>query len=695
MAKRKGQVVTSTLVTPDTTCTFPVVDVNDIGGGRLIVDTVAERNAIPPKFRKEGMVVRVQGSVKKDYELLAGFSNTAATLVDANWKEYTTAIPEGVLTEHQKAEQITYQDSVTSGYATLVEKLAAMDTAIGNALTDHQKVEDILYDDPGTYGYTTLLQKLAAMDAAITTAGAAQTIEDISWDNTPAAPSDTHGHASTLAGELENLYTKMNDPSLIMIENADFSFTNLQATIDALKAKVPTIEEIKSSDGVTTLSSLLTNDSDAITTIKYDSSTTLKAKIDAIASSAAGVPNIGDITWATTPSTPAGMTRDANLGTELNNIFGIIKDQNDPTKISVPTSASDATVITLQQKLNNIDSAITAAAGGDVLMDKVKWATTPSSSTGELARNQTLNLELNTLFGAVNTINTTIADMNKDDKIMVMTSSSSSAPDQTLRAKLAALDTALTNNDTVEHITWATTPTSVTGGLARSASLSAELETLFTGIKNINDVLNDPDEILVLANPGTVGDTTTTPLSTKLADLEATAAAPTVETINWATTPTLPAGVTRSAALSTEIDNLFAKVYSIEVPQYLLYNTSAPEAGALTSQEFLTTYSSKICEVAVYTNADATLTNVSGQSYAIKVVLEKCESSASTYTALNSTEVTLAASETGLMKRVDFTGGTPEVLGDNCRLRLNITAYNTANVVDVLNVRVKLLQNVV
>ena len=86
MAKRKGQVVNATLVTPDTLCTFPVVDVNDVGGGRLILASTAERNAIPPKFRKAGMVVRVQGTEKKDYELLDGFSRTG-NHTDSDWKE--------------------------------------------------------------------------------------------------------------------------------------------------------------------------------------------------------------------------------------------------------------------------------------------------------------------------------------------------------------------------------------------------------------------------------------------------------------------------------------------------------------------------------------------------------------------------------------------------------------------------------
>jgi hypothetical protein len=47
------------------------------------------------------------------------------------------------------------------------------------------------------------------------------------------------------------------------------------------------------------------------------------------------------------------------------------------------------------------------------------------------------------------------------------------------------------------------------------------------------------------------------------------------------------------------------------------------------------------------------------------------------------------------MDRVDLTSLTvPITVPDNCRLRINITAYNNANVVDVLNVRVKLLQSV-
>lgn len=132
MSIRKGQVVLTTLVTPSTDITFPIVGVNDIGGGRHIVANLNERNTIPESHRKAGMIVYVQ-SEDKDYMLKA--EGLTGTLTDASFEDYL-----GV-------EDITYVDSDTNGNgaATLLERLANIDTAIESA-AELQTIEQTKYD---------------------------------------------------------------------------------------------------------------------------------------------------------------------------------------------------------------------------------------------------------------------------------------------------------------------------------------------------------------------------------------------------------------------------------------------------------------------------------------------------------------------------------------------------------------------
>ena len=658
MAKRKGQVVTSTLVTPDTTCTFPVVNVNDVGGGRLIVTSLAERNAIPPKFRMAGMVVRVQGTIKKDYELLAGYSATG-TLVDADWKEYTAGVPDGVLTKHQTAEEVKYGDPNAAGFPTLLAKLADIDSKIAACLTEHQKVEDIVYQTPVSItGGTTnsLLAKLADMDSKIGAAAAIPDIEAISWGS---VPSDGHNHAATLAGELEKIYTDMNDPTKITVTKADTTTTNLQAMISYLEGKTPTVEDISNTAGIP-LTVLLADASD-VTKIPWPGGTNLKAKIDSLSSAVAGV-NVETITWSTTPSTPAGVSRNKNLSNEINTLFGYAADMNDPTKIIVDNSTNKDLIT----KLGEIDVAI-SAAGLTPNIESISWAQNPPPA----GHSANLGDDLKAIVTNIAAIQN---DMNDPTKIIVDTSTT---PQTTLADKLAEL-----SDMTVEKIKWNTTPAAATGGMARANALKDELNNIVTQINTINASLadmNDPTKIMVAAGKN---------LSTKLSEIDSTLAdmndPDKIQVLKTpgagSSDPDYNVKVTLSSKLAAIQDGRYC-------PQYLLYNTSAPETGSLTSQEFLTTFTSKICEIAVYTNSDAT---ISGD---ITITLEKCESSSTTYTAITGTSVTLNSSDTGLMDRVDLSNlSTPITIPDNCRLRINITAYNTANVVDVLNVRVKLMQ---
>ena len=61
MANRTGFQVTSTIVTPQDTDKFPVVDMDDVKGGYHTVATVEDMNAIPVRRRSDGMLVYVTG----------------------------------------------------------------------------------------------------------------------------------------------------------------------------------------------------------------------------------------------------------------------------------------------------------------------------------------------------------------------------------------------------------------------------------------------------------------------------------------------------------------------------------------------------------------------------------------------------------------------------------------------------------
>ena len=64
-----------------------VVDDTLVRGGYSIVSNIAERDAIPPSARKEGMIVYVQ-TPKLEYKLVNGIANT-------NWSVRNTMIDDG------------------------------------------------------------------------------------------------------------------------------------------------------------------------------------------------------------------------------------------------------------------------------------------------------------------------------------------------------------------------------------------------------------------------------------------------------------------------------------------------------------------------------------------------------------------------------------------------------------------------
>lgn len=135
MTARRGQVVLTTLVTPSTDLTFPIVDTNDISGGRHIVATLNDRYNIPESHRRAGMFVYVQ-ETGKDYILKA--SAVTGVLTENSFDDYL--VPQGV-------EDIAYNDSDTNGNgaATLLERLENIDTAIETA-AELQTIAQTKYD---------------------------------------------------------------------------------------------------------------------------------------------------------------------------------------------------------------------------------------------------------------------------------------------------------------------------------------------------------------------------------------------------------------------------------------------------------------------------------------------------------------------------------------------------------------------
>ena len=316
MAKRKGQVVLSQLVTSDDRIKIAIVDVNDVGGGRHIVDTLADRLTIPEKHRKEGMIVYVKAD-DTDYKLKAGYPATG-NLSAEDFEVYAPGLPEGVLTAHQKVEDIEFDD--TTDYAKLTDKLDAMDQAIEDAASA-QNVEDLTWEtapvgdgrssslsteintlftktetnasgitaingvlnDPneivvgteevgGETVDVSLATKLTRIDDAITEAGVAQNIEDISWGETPLG--DTRHAAlstelntlfnqtSTNAGAITDINNVLNRPENIVVGTEEVGGETVDVSLATKLSRIDTAVGTNTTD-IATINGVL-NDPDEI-----------------------------------------------------------------------------------------------------------------------------------------------------------------------------------------------------------------------------------------------------------------------------------------------------------------------------------------------------------------------------------------------------------------------------------------------
>lgn len=655
MAKRKGQVVTNTLVTPDTRATFPVVSTNDIGGGRHIVQTLNDRNAIPADRRVAGMLCRVIAE-GKDYILKTSAPTTGNTST-ADWEEFASGVPAGVLTKYQTVEEIEYGDSTTYGYTKLIDKLNALDTSLAKKIESHQAVEDLRYTNSVASGFSTLVAKLTDMDSKIATAGTLQNIEDINWK---AAPT---GHYTALSDELK----AMNDPTKILITNTDGTTSTLKAKIDALVAATPKVEDISNTAGVP-LSTLLTNASDPDKIIvDTTAGTTLTAKLAALTAAAASTQHVEDIEYSV--ATTEGYTK----------LTQKLADMNDPGKIMIGTD-------TLTQKLATLT---TAAATALQHVEDIEYSTATSEGYTKLTQK--------------------LADINDPGKIIVDTANGT-----TLTAKLATLTAGATGIQNVEDIIWKTTPTTPTG---ISNSLSTDITDLFTKLAaaqtdattGITNAATAQTTANAAQTAATAAQTTATAAQTAATAAQTTADAnpKNVEDLKWKTTPTTPAGI--DASLSTNITDIYTKIANVndpgyimigtdtltaalaaikssvttasEPPQHLLYNVNSPEAG-VDACEYLTMSQVKLTEIAYYTNADATMaTNLTFK-------LEICGPSATAYSTLAQGTFTLGASQSGKLIRTDLSAlTTPIYLADNTRIRINITSLGASDTIGSFNVR--------
>ena len=436
MSKRIGQVVLSTLVTPDDQIKFPVVDGNDIGGGRHIVSTLADRNAIPAEHRKAGMIVYVSAT-GYDYILKSDAPNTGDT-TNGDWDVYSNAA----------VEHIGYADSVASGFATLQEKLNAI-------------------------------------DSDITEAAVFQNVENTEWGTTP----EGTNRNKALSSELNTLFTTIadqNDATKIVVgkdaEQNDVSLSDKLAAVDSAIVGINTTLEDQNDptkiivDYLTTATPTEVNLSSKLTTIDEalaGINTTLIDQND---------PNKIIVGKDAEENDVSLTDKVAAVDTSIAGLNTTIADQNDPTKIVVGQDAEQNDV-SLANKLAAVDASI---AGINTTLEDQNDPT--KIIVGQDAEQNEVNLS-----SKLAAVDTTLADQNDADKIMVATSGGNGL-DMSLNARLGLIDTTLADQND---------PTKIVVGQdaeENDVSLTNKLAAVDASIAGINTTLedqNDPTKIVV------------------------------------------------------------------------------------------------------------------------------------------------------------------------------------------------------
>lgn len=637
MAKRKGQQVYKTLVTPDTNLTFPVVDSNDIGGGKHIVDTVTERDSIPLKHLKIGMECYVKSS-DKTYKLI-NIPTAGAALQPSDWTDNT--VPTNALTQHNTVEDIKYATPTTpDGFTKLIDELNKMKADIQARLTTHNKVEDIQYQN--TTPFATLSAKLADIDSKITTASAIPHIEDINWNSAPT------GHPTSLQAEL----MKMNDPAQITVTNnstTPASTVSLQVMLNALSSKVPYVEDIIRKSDSKQLAKLLIDDAGAADVMVVNNKTgatpdtvTLNARLAAMdnAVTVASQNNVEDIDWGTAATVSladgTSFTIDTNLDTDIKDLY---QKLNDPKLIIVDDGSGSSTTTDLETRLSNIQSMAVSAVQN---VEDISWSSAPTSPAVIGAK----------LSDNIKDLYTQVVDMNDPTKIMVDTSATDTTK-ITLAARLNSIASAATGVPDVEDVNWGTAP---------SATETSLVNTL-AGLKDAS--------LITIDVPDGAGGTTSTDLKSYANEINN---ADSIQIDDGSGTGTY-------TDLTTAISNIRATIRNQSVPEHLLFTTAAPETGVISGLEYMTMYEyTQLTEVAFGVNADATMATD------LKFDIEICNASGTSYTTFTGGSYTLATTDAGKYLRVDVTN-QKLVFADNTRIRINITQVGATDTIGGLNIR--------
>ena len=651
--QRYGQVVAATLVTPSDKVTFPIVDTQDSKGGRHYFDSIEDRNKkLPASHRTVGMVVHVGKAVNKDYILKPGAPETGNTS-DRDWEEYAPGVPPGVLTAHQKEEDIQFRNIVirengAKSFSTLDQYLQWLESEVNKRLTNHQNAEDIRYGDQSIFGYPTLRQHLEALSRDIQTAGEDQFIDSpIQWSSRPTTQYPATGlyHKQNLDEELKQIYTYLNDPTLINVNasNTDTTKITLQEKLNRIDSHVPHIEEITSTDTSVTLVSWLEKYKKP-ENCEWDNTMNLRQKIESISSTLGNASFVQTITWnnqvPTSPSNLSNLTNGNNLSTDLIYIFTQLEDMNKDDKIKVFDNGSLPSGKTLRDRLNELASSITVAGAAQFIED-IDWSSKPASPNGlanvngnglkdqlialwtklenmndpdyiEIPKNTIGNTNAISLTQALTNLYNDLTTLRVEDLLWnagtyTKGSYTYGGKDVPLKNtiediydKLSGLSSSVGGITVdIEHTKWTTRPTftypqSVTGSdittIEHKATLSDEL-------KQIYKLLNDPTLIPVYSKRTSGGafdsDNTATTLKDKIIQLNTDVAA-----LN---------SVSSTITINNEYLKKIIKGYdgsdsdTVAAPQYLLFSLSEDvELGSFKTQEYLVAWSGYIEEVVAY-----------------------------------------------------------------------------------------------
>ena len=356
---------------------------------------------------------------------------------------------------------------------------------------------------------------------------------------------------------------------------------------------------------------------------------------------------------------------------------------------------------TLGGYLDDLDTRV-RAAGAAKFIEDLSWRTTPDG------HQSTLEAELKTL-----------ALINDPNKIIV-----DAATQKTLTDKLQELSIATGNaTQNIEDINWNNVPSTdypeFTSGLADT------LKALYNKTKDVATKVDNGNINITVEkiNWGSTPAGHQTALSDELAAIrteaktlkdkvDTVAGTVKIDSLAWNSKPagdeykdTLGEQITSivdklkeankpdkimlgSDKLEDVISNLKTAIAAAVPPQHLMFNLNNPEVGPVTTCEYLTTYKSKINEIAVYTNADATL------SSNISIALEFCGAADSAYRTLAQTTINLPPSQAGKLVRINMESATtPVLLEDNTRLRVNIKAVGATDTINTISVRATLVKN--